>query len=113
MLSTFHLLSLETCISCYGSALARAALVPIGLGLASLGYLSMQCFLLLLPSFPGPEAGARDISSSRLFTYLGNRLLAAFLSLSSKKIGCICINLGKATLYTFPTCLIILYRPAI
>jgi hypothetical protein len=30
---------------CYGSALARAALVPIGLGLASLGYLSMQCFL--------------------------------------------------------------------
>jgi hypothetical protein len=30
---------------CYGSALARAALVPIGLGLASLGYLSMRCFL--------------------------------------------------------------------
>jgi hypothetical protein len=30
---------------CYGSALARAALVPIGLGLASLGYLSMQCFM--------------------------------------------------------------------
>ena len=34
-----------TSLFCYGSALARAALVPIGLGLASLGYLSMQCFL--------------------------------------------------------------------
>jgi len=30
---------------CYSPALARAALLPIKLGLASLGYLSMQCFL--------------------------------------------------------------------
>jgi len=30
---------------CYGSALARAALTLIRLGLANLGYLSMRCFM--------------------------------------------------------------------
>jgi hypothetical protein len=61
-----HVKILETIISdrgCYGSALARAALVPIGLGLASLGYLSMQCFMFPT-SFLGPKAGARDIIQS-------------------------------------------------
>jgi hypothetical protein len=47
------------------------------------------------------------------FTYLGNGSSIAFLSLSSEKTGCICIDLGRATLYEFLTCLIILYRPAI
>ena len=53
------------------------------------------------------------ISSSGLLAYLGNRSLAAFLSLSSKKTRYICIDLSKATSYEFPTYLIILYRPAI
>jgi hypothetical protein len=53
------------------------------------------------------------INSGGSFTYLSSGSLAVFLSLSSKKIGCIYINLGRATLYKFPTCLIILYRPAI
>jgi hypothetical protein len=66
MLSTSHLLSMETCISGGGS-----------------------------------------------FTYPGSGLSIVFLSLSSEKIECICINLGRATLYKFLTCLIILYRPAI
>jgi hypothetical protein len=53
------------------------------------------------------------ISGGGSFTYPGSGLSAAFLSLSSKKTGCIYINLGKATLYEFLTCLIISYRPAI
>jgi hypothetical protein len=53
------------------------------------------------------------ISGGKSFTYFGNRLSIAFLSLSSEKIGCIYINLNRATLYKFLTCLIILYRPAI
>ena len=42
------------------------------------------------------------------FTYLGSGSSIAFLSLSSEKTGYICIDLGRATLYEFPTCLIIL-----
>jgi hypothetical protein len=53
------------------------------------------------------------ISGGGLFTYPGSGSFAAFLSLSSEKIGCIYINLGRATLYKFLTCLIISYRPAI
>ena len=53
------------------------------------------------------------INSGGLFTCLSNKLSIAFLSLSSEKIGCIYINLSKATLYEFLTCLIISYRPAI
>jgi hypothetical protein len=53
------------------------------------------------------------ISGGGSFTCPGNGSSAAFLSLLGEKIGCICINLGKATLYAFPTRLIILYRPAI
>jgi hypothetical protein len=47
------------------------------------------------------------------FTCPGSGLSIAFLSLSSEKTGYICINLGRATLYEFSTCLIILYGPAI
>jgi hypothetical protein len=47
------------------------------------------------------------------FTCPGSGSSIAFLSLSGEKIGCICINLDKATSYEFLTCLIILYRPAI
>ena len=47
------------------------------------------------------------------FTCPSSGSSTAFLSLSSEKIGYICINLNKATLYKFLTCLIILYRPAI
>ena len=53
------------------------------------------------------------ISSGGSFTCLGSGLSIAFLSLSSEKIGCIYIDLGRATLYKFLTYLIILYRPAI
>jgi hypothetical protein len=53
------------------------------------------------------------ISGGGSFTCPSSGSSAAFLSLSSKKTGCICINLGRATLYEFPTCLIILYSPAI
>jgi hypothetical protein len=53
------------------------------------------------------------ISGGGLFTYSGSGLSAAFLSLSSEKIEYIYINLDRATLYKFPTCLIILYRLAI
>ena len=53
------------------------------------------------------------ISGGRSFTYPGSGSSAAFLSLSSKKIGYIYIDLGRATLYEFLTCLIISYRPAI
>jgi hypothetical protein len=53
------------------------------------------------------------INGGGLFTCPGSGSSIAFLSLSSKKTGCIYINLGKATLYEFPICLIILYRPAI
>jgi hypothetical protein len=53
------------------------------------------------------------ISGGGSFTCLGSGLSAAFLSLSSEKIGCICIDLDRATLYKFLTCLIISYRPAI
>jgi hypothetical protein len=47
------------------------------------------------------------------FTCPGSGSLVAFLSLSSEKIGCICIDLGRATLYEFLTCLITSYGPAI
>ena len=47
------------------------------------------------------------------FTYPGSGSSTAFLSLSSEKIGYIYIDLGRATLYKFLTCLIISYRPAI
>jgi hypothetical protein len=53
------------------------------------------------------------IGGSGSFTCPGSGSLAAFLSLSGEKIGCICIDLGRATLYEFLTCFIILYRPAI
>jgi hypothetical protein len=53
------------------------------------------------------------IGGGRSFTCLGSGSSAAFLSLSGEKTGCICINLGRATLYEFPTCLIISYGPAI
>jgi hypothetical protein len=53
------------------------------------------------------------ISGGGSFTCPGSGSSIAFLSLSSEKIGCICINLGRATLYEFLTCLIILYGPAI
>jgi hypothetical protein len=53
------------------------------------------------------------ISGGGSFTYPGSGSSTAFLSLSSEKTGCIYINLGKATLYEFLTCLIISYRPAI
>jgi hypothetical protein len=53
------------------------------------------------------------ISGGGSFTYPGSGSSIAFLSLSSEKIGYICIDLGKATLYKFPTCLIISYKPAI
>jgi hypothetical protein len=53
------------------------------------------------------------ISGGGSFTCPGSRSSIAFLSLSSEKIGCICINLGRATLYEFLTCLIISYGPAI
>jgi hypothetical protein len=47
------------------------------------------------------------------FTCPGSRSSIVFLSLSDEKIGCICIDLGRATLYEFLTCLIISYGPAI
>ena len=47
------------------------------------------------------------------FTYPSSGSSIAFLSLSSEKTGYIYINLGRATLYKFLTCLIISYRPAI
>jgi hypothetical protein len=53
------------------------------------------------------------ISSGGSFTYPGSGSSIAFLSLSSEKIRCIYINLGRATLYEFLTCLIILYEPII
>ena len=53
------------------------------------------------------------ISGGGSFTYPGSGSSIAFLSLSSKKIEYIYINLGRATSYEFLTCLIILYRPAI
>jgi hypothetical protein len=53
------------------------------------------------------------ISGGGSFTCLGSGLSIAFLSLSSEKIGYIYIDLGKATLYEFLTCLIISYGPAI
>jgi hypothetical protein len=53
------------------------------------------------------------ISSDGSFTCPGNRSSIAFLSLSSKKTEYIYINLNRATLYEFLTCLIILYGPAI
>jgi hypothetical protein len=53
------------------------------------------------------------IGSGGSFTYPSSGSSIAFLSLSSKKTGYIYIDLGRATLYEFPTCLIILYRPAI
>jgi hypothetical protein len=53
------------------------------------------------------------INSGGSFTCPSSGLSTAFLSLSSKKIGCIYIDLGRATLYKFLTCLIILYGPAI
>jgi hypothetical protein len=53
------------------------------------------------------------ISGGGSFTCPGNGLSVVFLSLSGEKTGCIYIDLGKATLYTFLTRLIILYRPAI
>jgi hypothetical protein len=53
------------------------------------------------------------INGGRSFTCPGSGSSTAFLSLSSEKTGCIYIDLGRATLYEFPTCLIISYRPAI
>jgi hypothetical protein len=53
------------------------------------------------------------ISGGGSFTCPSSGSSIAFLSLSSEKTGCICINLGRATLYEFLTCLIISYRPAI
>jgi hypothetical protein len=53
------------------------------------------------------------INSGGSFTCPSSRLSIAFLSLSNKKTGYIYINLNKATLYKFLTCLIILYKPAI
>ena len=53
------------------------------------------------------------ISGGGSFTCPGSGLSTAFLSLSSEKTGYIYINLSKATLYKFLTCLIISYRPAI
>jgi hypothetical protein len=53
------------------------------------------------------------ISGGGSFTCPGSGSSIAFLSLSSEKTGCICIDLGRATLYKFLTCLIISYRPAI
>jgi hypothetical protein len=53
------------------------------------------------------------ISGGGSFTCPSSGLSIAFLSLSNEKTGCIYIDLGRATLYEFLTCLIILYRPAI
>jgi hypothetical protein len=53
------------------------------------------------------------ISGGGSFTYPGSGSSTAFLSLSSEKTGYIYIDLGRATLYKFLTCLIILYRPVI
>jgi len=53
------------------------------------------------------------ISGGGLFTCPSSGLFIAFLSLFSEKIGCIYINLSRATLYEFLTCLIILYGPVI
>jgi len=53
------------------------------------------------------------INGGGSFTYPGSGSSIAFLSLSNKKIRCIYIDLGRATLYEFLTCLIILYGPAI
>jgi hypothetical protein len=53
------------------------------------------------------------ISSGGLFTCPGSGSSIAFLSLSSEKTWYIYINLGRATLYEFLICLIILYGPAI
>jgi hypothetical protein len=53
------------------------------------------------------------ISGGGSFTYSSSGSFIIFLSLSSKKIEYIYINLSKATLYKFLTCLIISYRPAI
>jgi hypothetical protein len=47
------------------------------------------------------------------FTCPSSGLSTAFLSLSGEKIGYIYIDLSRATLYKFLTCLIISYRPAI
>jgi hypothetical protein len=57
---------------------------------------------------------SRDyISGGGSFTCPSSGSSIVFLSLSSEKTGYIYINLGRATLYEFLTCLIILYRPAI
>jgi hypothetical protein len=53
------------------------------------------------------------ISGGGSFTCPSNGLSIAFLSLSNKKTRYIYINLNRATLYEFLTCLIISYRPAI
>jgi hypothetical protein len=53
------------------------------------------------------------IGGGGLFTCPSSRSSTAFLSLSSEKIGCIYIDLSRATLYEFLTCLIISYRPVI
>jgi hypothetical protein len=53
------------------------------------------------------------ISGGGSLTCPGNGLLTAFLSLFSEKTEYIHIDLGRATLYKFPTCLIILYSPII
>ena len=53
------------------------------------------------------------IGGGGLFTCLGSRSFIVFLSLSNKKTGYIYINLDRATLYEFLTCLIISYRPTI
>jgi hypothetical protein len=53
------------------------------------------------------------ISGGGLFTCPSSGSSIAFLSLFSEKIGCIYINLGRATSYEFLTCLIISYGPVI
>jgi hypothetical protein len=53
------------------------------------------------------------IGGGGLFTCPGSGLSIAFLSLSSEKTRYIYIDLGKATLYEFLTCLIISYGPVI
>jgi hypothetical protein len=53
------------------------------------------------------------IGGGRSFTYSSSGSSIVFLSLSGEKTECIYINLDRATLYEFLTCLIISYRPTI
>ena len=84
---------------------------PVQLALYSSLFQRLQTVRILSTSYS--LSVETCIGGGGSFTYPGSGSSTVFLSLSSKKTGCIYINLGRATLYEFLTCLIISYRPAI